>query len=59
MKYFSFIIVLAFIFTCTKNSKSLVYTMIQKIPVIDFYFGEEVIDNYRWLEDDNREETKS
>ena len=30
-----------------------------KTPVVDTYFGEELIDNYRWLEDDNSEDTKN
>ena len=46
------------ILSCSQSSKELVYPKTQKIPVIDTYFGEDVIDNYRWLEDDNSEETK-
>ncbi len=30
-----------------------------KKPVTDIYFGKEVIDDYRWLEDDNSVETKA
>ncbi|MDA7693202.1 prolyl oligopeptidase family serine peptidase [Flavobacteriaceae bacterium] len=35
------------------------YPTTEKIPVVDTYFDTEVIDNYRWLEDDNAENTKS
>lgn len=33
------------------------YTDTEKNAVIDTYFGEEVVDNYRWLEDDRSEQT--
>ncbi len=33
------------------------YPMTEKKEVIDSYFGVEVVDNYRWLEDDLSEET--
>ena len=33
------------------------YPKTAKIPVIDTYFNTEIIDNYRWLEDDNSKET--
>ena len=42
---------------CTKSVK-IIYPETQKEPVADTYFGTEVIDPYRWLEDDNSEETK-
>ena len=43
--------------SCNK-SKQYSYPKTKKIPVADNYFDTEVIDNYRWLEDDNSEETK-
>jgi prolyl oligopeptidase len=33
------------------------YPETQKKPVIDVFFDQEVVDNYRWLEDDRSEET--
>ncbi|MEO9571000.1 MAG: prolyl oligopeptidase family serine peptidase [Polaribacter sp.] len=35
------------------------YPKINKKPVIDSYFGIEIIDNYRWLEDDRSKETEA
>ncbi|APZ45751.1 S9 family peptidase [Polaribacter reichenbachii] len=35
------------------------YPKTNKKPVIDSYFETEIIDNYRWLEDDESEETKT
>ena len=46
------------IISCNNKSKQYSYPKTKKIPVVDNYFDTEVIDNYRWLEDDNSEETK-
>ena len=35
------------------------YPKTNKKPVVDSYFGTEIIDNYRWLEDDKSNETKA
>ena len=53
---FVFLLVLA---SCQNNLGKMNYPETQKIPVTDSYFETEVIDSYRWLEDDNAEETKS
>ena len=34
------------------------YPSTEKIPVTDSYFDTEVVDNYRWLEDDKSQETE-
>jgi len=47
-----------FMNSCNYN-KSLNYHITKKMPVIDTYFDTEVIDNYRWLEDDLSEETEN
>ena len=49
------------ILACTlmscENNPQMNYPETQKKPVIDVFFDQEVVDNYRWLEDDRSEET--
>ena len=45
-----------FVFSCSSNN-SIDYHKTNKIPVVDTYYDSEVIDNYRWLEDDLSQET--
>ena len=49
---------LFFMISCESN-KSIDYQNTKKNPVVDSYFGTEVIDNYRWLEDDMSKETEN
>ena len=56
--FFSFLFVL-FVFSCQKDSKKINYPSTKKVTKVDKYFGTEVIDNYRWLENDNAVETKN
>ncbi len=46
--------------SCTSNvqSTTVSYPETEKIPVVDTYFEEEVVDNYRWLEDDRSAATE-
>ena len=44
------------LFSCEQESK-LKYPKTKKQPVVEYYFDSEVVDNYRWLEDDLSEET--
>ncbi len=44
--------------SCQNNPTELTYPVTEKIPVVDTYFDMEVLDNYRWLEDDYAENTK-
>ena len=48
-----------FIFSCQQDSNKINYPSTKKVPKVDRYFGTEVIDNYRWLENDNAVETKN
>ena len=50
------LIFLSIVFSCNTNN-SVDYYETKKIPVVDTYFENEVIDNYRWLEDDLSAET--
>lgn len=42
-----------------KETISVTYPQTKKVDTVDTYFGEEVKDPYRWLEDDRSEETAS
>lgn len=57
MKFTFLLTFVLFIFSCQTNVPSVDYPITEKKPVTDTYFGVEVIDNYRWLEDDNSQET--
>ncbi|HCY39894.1 MAG TPA: S9 family peptidase [Prolixibacteraceae bacterium] len=49
------LLALSFMMSCTQ--KTIQYTPTKKVDVKDNYFGTEVEDPYRWLENDNSEET--
>ena len=57
MKKSLFTVFLIIIFSC-QNEKSLIYPKTKKINVISNYFDSEIIDPYRWLEDDRSDETE-
>lgn len=59
MKKLLYLSILSILLSCAQTSKKIVYPNTLKTPVVDTYFGEELIDNYRWLEDDNSEDTKN
>lgn len=43
---------------CTNSNVKMNYPITKKVDTVDTYFGTKVADPYRWLEDDNSEETK-
>jgi len=58
MKKFVIVILSASIlFSVSCDRSSLKYPETKKVDVTDVYFGKTVADPYRWLEDDNSEET--
>ena len=69
MKKISFVLILVFFLSCgtsnqalktiNKKSTTLNYPTTAKVDTIDTYFGTEVKDPYRWLEDDRSPETES
>lgn len=61
-KIFIYMCIAAASASCSQKSKQLVevnYPETQKVDVVDTYFGVEVNDPYRWLEDDRSDETAS
>ena len=45
--------------SCQNNPTEVTYPVTEKVPVVDIYFDTEVLDNYRWLEDDYAPNTKN
>ena len=49
------------LWSCSNGQESggenIVYPVTKKVDTIDYYFETEVPDPYRWLEDDNSDET--
>ena len=57
MKKLLFVFLVIGIVSCNKQNKRLNYPMTKKVDTVDTYFGTKVADPYRWLEDDNSQET--
>lgn len=54
-----FLLATLFLISCQNNLTEVTYPVTEKIPVVDTYFDTEVLDNYRWLEDDYAPNTKN
>jgi len=51
---------IVFLYTrCNTSGKPLKYPEAKRVDTVDVYFGHAVPDPYRWLEDDNSQETKN
>ncbi|MEX0314598.1 MAG: prolyl oligopeptidase family protein [Allomuricauda sp.] len=63
MRKISLIAVVAILAACETTTKrepiSVNYPTTQKVDTVDIYFGTEVKDSYRWLEDDRSPETEA
>ncbi len=57
MKNFYYLFLFAGIAACTPKPEKINYPMTKKVDTVDVYFGHEVADPYRWLEDDRSDET--
>ena len=63
MKQLFTLLIVLLAFSCTQPSEETLetfdYPQTAKVDTVDTYFGDEVTDPYRWLEDDNSAETAS
>lgn len=58
-KYIIFLSLLVVAMACNKaEKKKISYPETKKVDTVDVYYGVEVTDPYRWLEDDNAPDTK-
>ena len=51
--------IVMFLSGCKQNQTPMKYPVTKKVAQVDDYFGTKVSDPYRWLENDNSDETKA
>ena len=58
MKRYIFLVLNALLLNTSCTNNKIIYPETDIIPVTESYYGEDILDNYRWLEDDMSEKTK-
>mgnify|MGYP003316276935 CR=1 FL=1 len=58
MKRYIFLLLTAVLFHTSCTNNKIIYPETEIIPVAENYYGDKILDNYRWLEDDTSEKTK-
>ena len=58
MKEYIFLVLISLLLNTSCTNNKIIYPVTDIIPVTESYYGEEILDNYRWLEDDTSEKTK-
>ena len=58
MAFICALVLIIAVAACRKAEEKITYPLTKKVEQVDDYFGTRVADPYRWLEDDNSEETK-
>ena len=58
MKEYIFLLLIALLLNNSCTNNKIIYPETDIIPVTESYYGEKILDNYRWLEDDLSEKTK-
>ncbi|MGB9907265.1 MAG: prolyl oligopeptidase family serine peptidase [Candidatus Saccharicenans sp.] len=58
MAFIFVLLIIIVVAACRKTEEKITYPLTKKVDQVDDYFGTKVPDPYRWLEDDNSEETR-
>ena len=58
MKKYIFLLLTTVLFHNSCTNSKIIYPETEIIPVAENYYGDKILDNYRWLEDDMSEKTK-
>ena len=58
MKRYIFLLLIALLLNTSCTNNKIIYPETDIIPVTESYYGDEILDNYRWLEDDMSDKTR-